>query len=75
MTKAFFVKAIWEPDCSVWVSESNIPGLVLETESLTEFEALMNQFAPELLSENANIRNQSVVIDFQIQDTRKFEIA
>lgn len=55
MTPSFYVKAIWDAEASVWCSESNIPGLVIETATLTEFESLARHFASELLAENLGI--------------------
>ncbi len=55
MSQPFFVKAIWDPEAEVWCSESDIPGLVIETATLAEFESLARHFAPDLLSENLGI--------------------
>lgn len=55
MAQSFYVKAIWDAEASVWCSESNILGLVLETATLAEFESLARHFAPELLAENLGI--------------------
>ncbi|MFA4894100.1 DUF1902 domain-containing protein [Brevundimonas sp.] len=55
MSQSFYVKAIWDPEAEVWCSESNIPGLVLETSTLAEFESLARHFASELLDENPEI--------------------
>ena len=64
MNPSFYVKAIWDPEAEVWCSESNIPGLVLETATLSEFESLARHFAPELLAENAGAQG-SVPIRFE----------
>lgn len=58
MTEPFYVKAIWDPEAAVWVSESNILGLVVKTATLAEFEAMARQFAPELLAENLGVHGQ-----------------
>lgn len=55
MSQTFYVKAFWDADASVWCSESNIPGLVLQTETLEEFQDLIQHFAPELLAESLGI--------------------
>lgn len=52
MSQSFYVKAFRDADASVWCSESNIPGLVLQTETLEEFQDLIQHFAPELLAES-----------------------
>lgn len=56
MSQSFYVKAIWDPEAEVWCSESDIPGLVIETATLAEFESLARLFASELLAENLGIR-------------------
>ncbi|CAL1692123.1 hypothetical protein MMB232_02279 [Brevundimonas subvibrioides] len=56
MSQSFYVKAIWDAEAAVWTSESNIQGLVLETATLAEFEAMARHFAPELLAENLGIK-------------------
>jgi hypothetical protein len=58
MARSFYVKAFWDPEAEVWCSESDIPGLVLETATLSEFEALARHFAPELLAENLGLKGE-----------------
>lgn len=58
MTQSFYVKAVWDAEASVWCSESNIPGLIIETATLAEFESLARYFASELLAENLGIHGQ-----------------
>jgi hypothetical protein len=55
MNQSFYVKAIWDAEASVWCSESNIPGLVLQTDTLEEFQDLIRHFGPDLLAENLGI--------------------
>lgn len=64
MTEPFYVRAIWDTEAEVWCSESNIAGLVLETATLSEFESLARQFAPELLAENMSVHG-SVPVRFE----------
>lgn len=45
----FYVRANWDAQAKVWVSESNIDGLHIETATLDEFEAVMNDTAAELV--------------------------
>jgi hypothetical protein len=47
-----FVKALWDEDEQVYYSESNIPGLFIEAESLGEFEKILFDVAGELIIEN-----------------------
>jgi hypothetical protein len=52
MRKTYHVEAMWDPEAKVWVSKSDVPGLVIETATLAEFEALMRDLAPELIAAN-----------------------
>ena len=64
MSQSFYVKAIWDAEASVWFSESDILGLVLQTDTLEEFEDLIRHFAPDLLASNLGI-HEPVVIRFE----------
>lgn len=48
----FWVKATWDAENGVFVSESNIKGLHLEAETLVEFQEEMLRIAPELIIDN-----------------------
>ncbi|MDE0158858.1 MAG: DUF1902 domain-containing protein [Candidatus Dadabacteria bacterium] len=48
----FWVKAIWDSESSVFVSESNIMGLHIEASTLSEFQEEMLIIAPELIVDN-----------------------
>jgi hypothetical protein len=48
----FYVKAIWDAEAGVWVSESDIIGLHVEAASLEEFEAAAAELGPQLIVEN-----------------------
>ena len=48
----FFVKAVWDDETRVFVSESNIKGLHIEAETIDEFEEVMNDIAGDLLASN-----------------------
>ena len=75
MQRSYYVKAVWEPEARVWISDTDVPGLVLEADTLAEFEALMMQLAPEMLSENEGLHDASVAIEFQVQDRREVLVA
>ena len=75
MQRGYFVKAMWDEEAEVWVSESDIPGLVIETETLAEFEQLMMALAPEMLADNAGVRATRVPIDFSVQARRELAVA
>ena len=56
MEQRFHVQARWDPEASVWISSSNIPGLVVEADTLGEFMELVEALAPEMLADNLGIR-------------------
>jgi len=51
MTK-YTVTAIWDPEALVWISETDIPGLVIEADTSEEFFALVGELAPDMLRAN-----------------------
>ncbi len=53
MRKIYHVEAHWDAEAKVWTSQSDVPGLVIETATLAEFEALMHGLVPEMLADNA----------------------
>lgn len=55
MTIKFHVSADWDAEARVWVSTSNIPGLVVEADTLPEFVELVQALAPDLLADNADV--------------------
>ena len=73
MDQSYYVKAIWDPEASVWISETDIPGLVIEADTLAEFEAAMVELTPEMLAANQCLENVRVSVDFTAQ--REFAIA
>ncbi len=75
MKPSYFVAAHWDGEASVWYSESNIPGLVIEADTVAEFERLMNELAPEMLAENEHIHNARVSVEFRVTGVREFAVA
>jgi len=75
MQSTYYVKAIWDPEASVWISETDIPGLVIEANTLTEFESLMVELGPEMLAENGGLAGQSVTVDFSAVQRRQLAVA
>lgn len=49
---SFYVKAIWDEESKVFYSESNIKGLHIEAETLSDFEDIMKDLIPELIATN-----------------------
>ena len=73
--KSYYVKALWDPEASVWTSESDIPGLVIEANTLTEFESLMWELAPEMLAANEQGAGRSVEVEFSAAARREVAVA
>ena len=57
----YHVDARWDPEAKVWSSHSDVPGLVIETAPLAEFEALMHQIVPEMLADNVGQADAAVI--------------
>jgi len=54
----YHVAAEWDAEAGVWISSSNIPGLVIEAATLPEFMELVSALAPELLAENLGLQGK-----------------
>lgn len=59
-----FVEAIWVEDGGYYRSESNVPGLHIEAESLTQFEDTMLDVLPDLLAAQNNDNKKSIPLTF-----------
>ena len=44
--KKYHVKAIWDDAAGVYYSESNVPGLTIEAETLRDFISIAEELAP-----------------------------
>jgi hypothetical protein len=73
MKSSHYVKAIWDPEASVWVSETDVPGLVIEADTLGEFESLTVGLAPGMLEANHEDHAPNVPLVFTAH--RELEIA
>jgi hypothetical protein len=73
MTQIFKVSAIWDPAVGIYVSESEVPGLVVEAETFEEFIATVEALAPDLLQ--ANMPEARRPYEFEILAQRTMEIA
>lgn len=60
----YSVSAHWDDEAKVWWSESNIPGLVIEAETLPEFLSLLKDLAPEMLADNVGGGGADIPIEF-----------
>jgi hypothetical protein len=52
MKRTFYVRAIWDDEVKKYYTESDILGLAIETNTLVEFEEVMNDVAVELIMNN-----------------------
>jgi Domain of unknown function (DUF1902) len=59
MKRTFYVKAIWDGEAKIWISETDIEGLFINAKDLDEFEEVVGEFAGELVLEN-HWRNENV---------------
>lgn len=50
--RSFLVKACWDDEAKVFVSQSDIIGLHIEAETLDEFERVLLEEGPALIVEN-----------------------
>jgi hypothetical protein len=48
----FYVNALWDAEAGVYYSETNIPGLNIEAETLHEFIEIAEELAPQMLEAN-----------------------
>ncbi|HEX6860627.1 MAG TPA: DUF1902 domain-containing protein [Caulobacteraceae bacterium] len=72
MTTAYHVRAEWDSEAQVWVSNSNIPGLVVEAATLPEFIELVQALAPDLLRENAGVKGR---VPFELLASGELDLA
>jgi hypothetical protein len=71
MPHLYHVEAKWDPEAKVWVSESDVPGLVIEAETLAEFESLILDLMPEILADNQGKEGRASV---ELTSRRTFEL-
>jgi hypothetical protein len=74
MQSSYYVLAIWDPEAAVWTSETDIPGLVIEANTLAEFESLMLELAPEMLAANESVHGK-ISVQFRAQAERELQVA
>ena len=70
----YHVQADWDADAAVWISSSNIPGLVVEAATLSEFVDLIQVLALDLLAENVGLSG-SVPVELRAQGVLDLAIA
>jgi hypothetical protein len=52
MGQTFKISAIWDSSLGVFVSEGDVPGLVIEIDTFEEFMAMVEALAPDLIEAN-----------------------
>lgn len=81
MRRTFFVRAIWDDEAQVYVSESDIKGLHIETKTLDEFKEVLDDVAVELILANhvdrkdltlESLADLVPILIFDLADLRSF---
>lgn len=49
---SYYVNALWDAEAGVYYSETNVPGLSIEAETLHEFIEIAEELAPQMLEAN-----------------------
>lgn len=75
MKSSYYVLALWDPEAAVWTSESDIPGLVIEANTLAEFESLMLELGPEMLTVNEGTHEGPISLEFRAHAQRELQLA
>jgi hypothetical protein len=57
---AYYVRAVWDAEAGVYFSETDIPGLNVEAETLHEFVEIVEELAPQMLEANVEGYRQDV---------------
>jgi Domain of unknown function (DUF1902) len=73
MKRPFTVTAIWDARAQVFSSESDIPGLVVESDTFEEFIALVKALAPEVIA--ANLPDMLPPYRVQIETRQELAVA
>ena len=62
----FYVRPVWDEEARVYYSDSNIFGLHIEAETKEEFDALVQELAPDLILENHIMRSEAYARELQM---------
>lgn len=72
------VSAVWDPDAGVWyISESDVPGLATEAETIEALNKKLMVMIPELLILNGVLKksdNDHLEVPYELM-TRQFQMA
>ncbi len=64
--KTFVVHAEWDPEVRVWyVSESDVPGLITEADTVPDLIKTLRSLIPELLELNG-VTDSNVDVPFEL---------
>lgn len=74
MRASYHVKAVWDPEASVWVATSqDVPGLVTEAATIEALTEKLHVMIPELLLAN-RISSHADSISFELVSHRQESI-
>jgi hypothetical protein len=73
MSKTYKVTAVWDSEASIFTSQTDIPGLVIEAETFEEFVRLVEALAPEMLE--ANVPSAKRPFYFDVESHRALAVA
>ena len=59
MAERFYVRAEWDAEAGVFISETNIPGLHVEADTLADFLSVAEELAPAMLAANVPLEQRS----------------
>lgn len=54
MQETYYVRAVWDDEAKVFISDTNVPGLNVEAATLHEFMEIVEELAPEMLAANVS---------------------
>ncbi len=69
MGQTFKISAIWDVSLGIFVSESDVPGLVIETETFEEFVAMVEALAPDLIEFNLPVALRPFLLEIHVHRT------
>lgn len=70
MHRTYVVQAHWDDAAGVWFSSTDIAGLVIEAQSLEDFQRLVEERAPAVLAQVEGLHNTQVVVNLTVDQRR-----
>ena len=72
MKKQYFVRAEWDDEAKCWyVSDTNVPGLAADAETIPQLTQKLLSMVSDLLIENSRSKKP---IKFQLETSQKTEL-